>query len=74
MMEMGVTEMRLLTMGMPNSDLLACFDEFFGFAQNLFLDFVNSPAHILAHAVFERDAHGDRADIQALMPDHLDGA
>ena len=55
-------------------DLLARFDEVFRLAQNFFLDFANGSAHILAHAIFERNAHGDRPNIQALMPDHLDGA
>ena len=74
---MGVTEMRLLTMGMPNSRsmCLAGGHQMLGAGGRSCRR--SSGRQALASAVGaveQGDAHGDGADVQMLLVDHVDGA
>ena len=47
--------------------------QLFGLAGDLIVNVVAQAVPVVADAIEERDAHGDGADIQILLPDHLDG-
>ena len=72
---MGVSETRLLTMGMPyfSSISSATRDQAAGALDDLGVDALGGPARVALGAVVERDAHGDGAHVEVLGPDHADG-
>ena len=54
-------------------DLLARGDQLFRAAGDLFVNLVRQHVYIVAGEVAQRNAHCDRADIEVLLLDHLDG-
>ena len=54
-------------------DVLAGLDQLFGVAGDLFINLFAGPLGVRVAAAQERDAHGDGADVQMLLVDHLDG-
>ena len=67
-MAMGVTEMRLLMMGMPYCREMSSpvFTRSLSVAADFVVDLLAGLVHIGVDAVQQGDAHGDGADIQAL--------
>ena len=54
-------------------DVLPGLDQVLGVAADLVVDFAGGLVHVGVDAVEKGDAHGDGADIQVLVVDHIDG-
>ena len=54
-------------------DVVPRLHQMLGVAGDLVIDFIAAALGILADAVQQGDAHGDGADIQMLLVDHIDG-
>ena len=74
-MEIGVTEIRLLMIGMPYSfaDVLANGDKVLRIAANFIIDTSTGLVGIRGDTVEQRNPHRNGTDIQMLVLDHIDG-
>ena len=55
------------------ADVIAHFDQIFGLRGDLLVYLLTGTVDVRVRAVEQRDPHGDRADIQIFLIDHLDG-
>ena len=54
-------------------NILACFYEIACTADDLIVDLLAGAVNVAVSAIQQRDTHGDGADIEIFLPDHIDG-